>query len=252
MKTQKTLPKKENLLLDLLGLVFVSFIAITLFTTPVKADPAGATISNNITSTAATYTPDDRADAGGTITTMVLTAVQQDDKWKAYVGNISGSLTLDDSNGFTIYSWALGASEVTGELYVSRDISVAWANINCSSNATMNAEETFLGINSASVDSINRTFNETTHDDIFVAGLTIGQNTCRSTATYVNDTAQSIAAADFPVVLLASGSDVVFTSPLNQNTLSYRNDSNVDFQIIVPDDVTTASTTYYFYVEIGS
>ena len=106
MNTNKTPTHKKDAFLGILGALLVLSFAIIFFTSPVKADPAGATVSDNVTATAATYFPDNRSDAGGTITTMVLSAVQQNDKWKAYVGNVSGSLTLDDSNGYTIYRWA--------------------------------------------------------------------------------------------------------------------------------------------------
>ncbi|MGV8162904.1 MAG: hypothetical protein ACP5N2_06255 [Candidatus Nanoarchaeia archaeon] len=248
----KPLPQKKDAILGILGVLVVFSLTIIFFTSPVNADPAGAIIESNVTATAATYFPDNRSDAGGTITTLTLSTVQQDDKWKAYVGNVSGSLTLDDEGGNTIYSWALSAAEVSGELYASRSSNIGWASISCSNLTLMNDEETILGMASTSVDSINRTFNYTTHDPITVAGITIAQDTCRSTSTYVNDTAQDIASSDFTEVLLASDEDLIFMSALNQGSSAYRAGELVDFQIIIPDDVTIASTMYYFYVEIGT
>ena len=69
------------------------------------ADPSGTTISSNTTSTAPTLPPASRNDSGGTITTMILNTIQQNAKWKAYIGNITGSLTLDDANNKTIFDW---------------------------------------------------------------------------------------------------------------------------------------------------
>ncbi|MFA6073374.1 MAG: hypothetical protein WC758_04640 [Candidatus Woesearchaeota archaeon] len=249
----KKIPKNHtSQRLSAFGLLFVLSLTLIFFTSPVKAEPAGATVSNNVTATSAAATPDNRSDAGGTITTMLLSTVQQDANWKAYVGNVSGSLTLDDANGNTIYSWALSAAEVTGELYISKSINVGWSTLGCSSDGLINSEDTTIGFSAISADSINRTFNETTHDAIFVAGRTINQDTCRTTATFVNDSQQSIASANFPEIILASGTDLVYMTPLNQGSDSFVNESLVDFQAIVPDDVTTAITRYYFYVEIGS
>lgn len=218
----------------------------------VKADPSGAAVVGNWTETSSSAIPDNRSDAGGTITTMTLNTLQQNANWKAYVGNISGTLTLDDSTGATIYRWALDTAEVTGEVYVSRSSGVDWSVLNCSDITNITNEQTFLGMAADSVDSINRTFNYTTHQSITVAGRTITQNTCRSTSTYVADAAQSIATADFQEILLASQTDVVYVSKINQGSQSYNAANNVDFQLIVPDDVTVANTRYYFYVEIGS
>jgi hypothetical protein len=218
----------------------------------VSAAPAGAEVTSNSTSAASSTTPSNRSDAGGTINTMTLSVTQQDSNWKAYVGNVTGLLTLDDVSGYTIYQWSLGSADVTGEVYVSRSANVGWSTLNCSNISNLVAEQSTIGFTAASADDINKTFNETTHAPIVVAGRTIAGNSCRSTATYVNDTKQSIVAADFQEVLLASDSDVVYMSALNQGSLSYSNNMRVDFQLIVPDDVTTAATRYYFYIEIGT
>lgn len=230
----------------------IIFTIIILSSHEAASVPSGASITVNSTDTVTAVNPDNRSDAGGTITTMVLNTIQQDANWKAYIGNISGTLTLDDSSGATIYRWALDTAEVTGEVYVSRSSSVNWDNLNCSDVANITSEQTVLGMGVASADNINRTFNYTTHGPIYVAGRTISQNTCRSMATFVNDAPQAIASADFPEVLLASGADVVYMSPINQGSQSFNGANNVDFQMIVPDHVTVANTRYYFYVEIGS
>lgn len=248
----KSLLNRRSFPLFALPIIFI-LISLFIFTiVPVKATPSGATILGNITATASTTTPGNRSDAGGTITTLTLNTLQQDANWKAYVGNISGTLTLDDASGATIYQWALETADITGEVYVSRSAAVEWTELNCSDDNNITSEQTVLGFATTGVDNINRTFNYTTHAAITVAGRTITQNTCRSTATYVADAAQPIATADFQEVLLASQADVVYMTAINQGTASYSVGNTVDFQLIVPDDVTTASTRYYFYIEIGS
>jgi hypothetical protein len=234
------------------ALPIMLLLLMFLFAAPVKADPSGATIDSNITATAATVLPDNRTDAGGTINTLTLNTIQQDSNWKAYVGNISGMLTLDDADGFTIYQWALGNAEVTGELYVSRSDNITWSTINCSNESLIETEQTLMGFAASSVDDINKTFNYTTHNPITVAGRTIDADTCRSTSTFVSDAAQNIASADFPEMLLASETNMIYVSPLNDDANSYATGQTMDFQMIVPDDVTVASTTYYFYIELGS
>lgn len=217
----------------------------------VNADPTGASITSNVTSSAPSYSPDNRTDAGGTITTIVMDVTQQNNNWKAYVGNVSGVLTLDDANGNTIYQWSMSDSEVIGEVYTSRNSSPLWVDINCSTNTTIDTEDTDMGFTGISIDSINRTFNESTHNTILVAGKTIPSDQCRSTATYVNSTRQDQGSAYFQVTLLEDGSNLIYSTPIKNNYVGYDNETIVDFQILVADDVSSAASTYYFFVEIG-
>ena len=232
----------------------LSIILFTLLSSQVRADPAGATLGTVSSSTAVAVVPGNRSDAGGTINTMDVNARQQDADWKAYVGNVSGVLTLDDSSGFSIFQWALSASQITGRLYVSRASTIGWSTVNCSNISLITSESSLMGFVPTSVDDINRTFNATAHPPIFVAGRTINANTCRSTATFVNNTIQTdVANANFPEVLMEDNvANLIYVTPLDQGHSSYQTGTNVDYQVIVPDDVTTATTRYYFYLELGS
>ena len=238
--------KTRNIKLMLaLVLAFVSF-AIW-----VNADPTGTTITYNSTDYGSTSLPANRTDPGGSITTMVLNAVQQNTKWKAYIGNITGALTLDDSLGNTIFDWTLTASEITGEVYASRASAITWASIGCVTTGIISSEQTALGFTANSVDNLTNTFNETTHQAMITAGITIPANTCRSTATYVNSTRQAQGSAYFQQLLLTDTSNMVYATFINQDLIGYDNSTSVDFQMILADDPTVASTTYYFYAEIG-
>lgn len=215
-----------------------------------SAAPQGASITNNVTSSGPTYDAENRSDAGGTITFMDLTVNQQNSNWKAYVGNVSGTLVLDDSNGNTIYQWAMTGAQITGEVYSSRASNPDWPNVECSNVTTIEAEDTAIGFGALSVDAINFTFNETTHTSIVTAGVTIAADSCRATATFVNDTKQVHSTAYFQEVLLQTGTDLVYTSKLQQDVEGFDNQS-VDFQLILADDTSASSTTYFFFVEIG-
>ena len=233
-----------------LTIITLLLIAILVFSIQTTANPAGIAVVENSTDAMLVAPPDDRTDPGGTITTMVMDVLQQNPRWKAYVGNISGSLTLDDSDGRSIFQWQMGAEDLTGNLFISRSDAVAWNDIECSNQSVINQEEAFLLFDSSSVDSINRTFSSTIHNEILIGFNTIPQNTCRSTSTFVDDEAQTQSSADFQIALLASGTDVVYTSPITSGTTSYRGDGDVDFQIIVPDQDSIDTTTYFFYAEI--
>lgn len=232
-------------------LLLVFLLVVSSFAIWVHADPTGTSITYNFTDYGSTSTPANRIDPGGSITTIVLNAIQQNTKWKAYIGNITGSLTLDDSLGNTIFDWTLTASEITGEVYASRASAITWANIACVTPAIITAEQSALGFTASSVDNITNTFNETTHQAMITAGVTIPANTCRSTATYINSTKQSQGSAYFQELLLTDTSNLVYATFINQDLIGYDNSSSVDFQMILADDPSVVSTTYYFYAEIG-
>lgn len=241
--TKKT---KFKMLLEVLCLVCLLFMIVYF----AKADPSsGTTISSNVTDNGRIYTPANRTDSGGTITTFSVDAQQQDTRWKAYVGNVTGSLTLDDSDGMTIYNWTVGLADITGEVYSSRASSVSWSLIRCASTTTVASEQTTLGMNSSSADTITKTFNETTHPEFVTAGETISSG-CNATATYVNDAREDQSSATFPLVLLDDETNLIYTAIINRNSTGFDN-SNYDFQMIVANDP-TSTTTYYFYVELGN
>lgn len=246
MKTKNKKKLGTASLLVVLGLmlVFASSLAFA------QQRPAGLEISGNVTESAGEVPPEARTDPGGTITTMILDVVQQNPRWKAYVGNLTGVLTLDDASGQSIFRWELGAEDVSGNVFITRGNDVDWTGIGCSLEPDIVDEDTSLGFTSSWADSINATFSETTHPAITVGANTISANTCRSTSTFVNNNPQAQASADFPLILLSSGSDVVYATPLNQGSQSFNPSNDVDFQSIVPDQV-TGTTTYYFYAEIS-
>ena len=217
----------------------------------VLAEPTGTTISSNSTDPGGSSNPSNRSDSGGTITTMVLDAFQQNTKWKAYIGNITGSLTLDDSSGNTIYDWSLNAAGISGEVYVSRASSISWSLIDCAVQGIIDTEHTALSIGGGDADSINATYNYTTHNSIVVAGQTINADACGfATHTFESDTRQAQGSANFQAVLLDDDTNLVYATPISQDTTAYDSSTPVDFQVIVADDPSTADTTYYFYAEI--
>lgn len=231
-------------------LTLTSLSSLTYLITMVLAAPQGVTITYNYTEEAPIRPADSHIAKGGSFTTLVLNVTSQTSKWKAYVGNVTGKLTLDNSQGNTIYDWAL--TVVQGEVYVSRNNSVNFTSLSCATPANILAEEAFLNINSSVDDSINKTFRQKIHKSFVVGGTgTIQNSTCYAIATYVNDTAQPASEnATFQEILLSDGKNLVFVTLLENHKLGF--DIGIyDFQIIVPDDPSLASTPYYFYAELG-
>lgn len=234
-------------------LLLVAFTFILVQQT--SADPVGVGVDSNTTVTGS-WSPASRADDGGTFTTMVLSVTQQNYAWKAYIGNITATLTLDDSNGKTIYDWSLNQASLSGELYASRSGSLLWTGLECANGTTISSEESAVNINSGDTDSINNTFNYTKHPTLVVAGTTITNSTCRALYTYYNGSVQSNNESSyFPEIIVQNtGGDMIYVTELEQDSTSYVNDSiTYDFQMLVPDDDTASQiTTYYFYAEINS
>jgi hypothetical protein len=231
---------------------FIGILAIILSSNFLWALPAGPVINYVSNSTAASVSTNRTEDAKGTITVVTLTSNQQDYKWKAYVGNVSGKLALDDGSAYTIYDWTLGTP--TGEVYVTRATSVTWASIICANESTIINEQTALGMAGSDSDNINKTFNYTAHSSFLVGTNNITSSSCRSTATYINDAAQTVdESARFQETLLSdplTGS-LVYTTMIENNVVGYNN-VTFDFQLLVAENESSATPTlYYFFVELG-
>jgi hypothetical protein len=241
--------KIRNVNLVLL-LVIIINVVILINQLGVMAAPQGASIIYNYTENASVRQADSHTAAGGSFTTMVLNISSQTSKWKAYVGNVTGKISLDNSNNFTIYDWAL--TNVQGEVYVSRNNSVNFTSLACANSGNITSEDSFLSINSSTSDSINKTFNQTKHKSFVIGGTgTIQNSTCFALATYVNDTAQPVDEnATFQEVLLSDKTNLVFVAIINDNKQGF-DLGTYDFQLIVPDNPTEISTAYYFYAELG-
>ncbi|MFH0978186.1 MAG: hypothetical protein V1837_02680 [Candidatus Woesearchaeota archaeon] len=187
---------------------------------------------------------------GGTFTTLLINITSQTYRWKAYAGNITGKLSLDDNLNSTIYDWSIAT--VAGEVYATRSsTTITWQNIICANISTARAEEQALNISSSNDDSINRTFIKSAlaHKEFYTATKKFASGSCPAIATYVNNTAQS---GNFQEVLLYDSARIVYAGLLENKAKGFNN-QYYDFQLIVPESGLEGSqpvTAYYFYVEL--
>jgi hypothetical protein len=190
--------------------------------------------------------------SGGYISTINITATTQNSRWKAYVGNVTGKLTLDDATGATIYDWTL--SSVTGEIYATRNSStIIWSNIKCA-NTTILENENQLMNHTNLDDNITKTFSDTTHSSFYVGSVQIQTNSCPTLNTYVNNATQD---TDFEEMALWDGVDesggaLVYATILEEDVTGF-DSKTYDFQMLVPENgapTWTQSTAYYFYIEL--
>ncbi len=212
--------------------------------------PSGADILTNESETKTPQAAEYLNTSGGTFTTIILSSETQNLKWKAYAGNVSGTLVLDDASDYSIYQWQLGT--FTGEVYATRNDSISWGDIVCADGTDISNEETAMNHTSSSEDSISNTFSLNTHREFYVGSRKIDQSTCPSTFTWVNDTQQTPAIdAPFQEVLLHDGTNLVYTTFIDDNTQGF-NYNDYDFQMIVAERGVGSlpATDYYFYLEL--
>ncbi|MFH1849932.1 MAG: hypothetical protein ABH879_07170 [archaeon] len=253
----------KKMKITFVGLLCVVWMLLTL--SGAMAEPIGPVVTSisNSTTTTATNTSRNESQGGAYIYTLNLNGAEQNSRWKAYVGNITGSLKLDDANSFTFYEWNLGT--LTGQVYATRSSGVInWSNVNCSwgwqnesSNRTVSANED-IALSHSKLDNISSTFTSKNNSAITVGTRTIAAETCYTASPYVNDTAQSSTTL-FVETLLYDGSNstngnLLYTATVENNVYGYRNGSVYDFQLMVPENGATgwsSTTAYYFYVELS-
>jgi hypothetical protein len=235
---------------NLSTIILLFILGLTLFSS-VAALPVGPTIIYNSTTNATVRPAAAITTAGGTFTTLVLNTTAQTYRWKAYVGNVSGKLTLADATNKSIFDWSV--TSVTGEVYATRSsTAIDWATIGCADSALIDAEDVYMNMSMASPDTINRTFNNTVHKTFFVGTSRIQNSTCRAIATYVNGVPQTPTEnAVFQEILLKdASSNLIYTTLVNSSTIGYNN-QRYDFQMILAENEYHATpTNYYLYVEL--
>jgi hypothetical protein len=232
-------------------LSYIIFVSLLIFVISYSvAQPFGADVIQNTTETK-NATPADSLDpAGGTFTTIVLNVTSQNLKWKAYIGNVTGVLTLDDEEDYSIFQWDV--SEFSGSVFASRNDSITWDNVACASDINITREDTAMDHTTTADDSINTTFKIKVHKQFWVGTKNIAQSSCRSAFTWANDTAQTPSVdAPFQEVLLHDGLNMIYTTFIYDDAQGF-DFNDYDFQMIVPENgvASNPNTRYYFYMEL--
>lgn len=184
---------------------------------------------------------------GGYISSLNVSSTTQNPHWKAFVGWIDGSFTLDDSSGSSIYDWSF--SFTGGEVYATRASgSISWGSIACASAGQIAAEDTAL--EHSGQDNISATFSGTNTGTYVASGTSIGVGDCFASNSYVNNVSQG---ASFEEFILYDTSNIIFAAEIEDSVAGYDGIS-YDFQMIVPENgnsTFTGSTAYYLYVELN-
>lgn len=186
--------------------------------------------------------------SGGTISTLNITAVSQNLKWKAFVGYVTGKFTLDDASSSTIYDWTL--TTVSGQIYTTRNSTTpTWSSIACADLTDIENENVALSHTNPQ-DNLTSTFTSSTHPEFFVGGVQIAQDSCGfALNTYVNNVSQG---SEFYEVALSAEDNIVYATIIEEDETGF-DGNDYDFQMIVPEVGSpgfSGSTAYYLYVEL--
>jgi hypothetical protein len=180
----------------------------------------------------------------GNVTQVDISGQSITTHWAGFFGNISGNITLKDSNGNTFYDWA-GMGIPAGEVFASIDDSVEWSGIDCATPAELSAIDTLLGISADDEDGINQTFTSNAFPDFEVAGVSISG--CNSTNAYSDGALE--ASTYYQILLTDTSGDAVYTTLINDSATSFQG-AGADFQLLVGENDGAGTTAIYFYIEL--
>lgn len=251
-----------------IDVIVIAIMTILLSLTLANALPSGATI--NITTNSSSWSGEGSASVSafaGNITEINIDGSSISQSWQGYYGNVTGGLTLSDSEGLIFYNWTNAGG--SGEVYASRNSSIIWTNIQCfnytafgnysddSSNRgntslygmNLTQLENAYNISSDDTDGVNETFNLNNHRSFVTNSMLFDTGECWNTRI-LNNSGQGI----FEEVLLYSPNnmEVIFASLIQDNTLGYDNNMH-DFEMMVLEDghgTDLETTNYYFYLEL--
>ena len=249
------------ILFSVQAILFSALLAmiITIVAAIVVATPYGPTAISRENDSRADFSSESakqiQAQAGNitqlTINTSIITY-----RWQGYYGNISGTITLENANGYAMYDWLSGPSfSPVGEIYAANESITSWSDIICvnlTGNGTLGQHginvtiiEDYFGMDPTDTDGGDETF--TARDSIIVGSITLPD--CPATHIYNSSGAQSDYWNETLLTENATGV-IVFAADVHQDSIGF--DGNPwDFQMIVGEDGDTAeTTTYYFYVEL--
>lgn len=230
--------------------IMIALIAIICISTfyAVLADPNGPTAIGVGQSSRGVIDPAKTVSAqAGNVTELNINATSITKAWQGYYGNISGTLTLDNANNWTMYDWRMITP--SGKIYSTRNnTAINWGSVICANDANITAEDAYMQ-NTNAADAINETFTKTS-SSFYVGDNLI--NGCPATFTYVNDTNQSSQFQE-AILLDPTKNALIFTALIENKKIGFDNRSH-DFQMIVPEygrNGDVATTPYYFYVELN-
>jgi hypothetical protein len=232
--------KKIVLLMTVLGLLYTGITSVF--------GVQGATVISAGSSSRANFANTSTATIGveaGNVTELNISGTSVSEHWAGFFGDITGSVTLQSSDGSVFYNWS-GLNAISGEVFASTDNAVSWNGIGCADAGEITAIEAALGIGATDADTIALTYSSTS-PSFQVAGTAV--NACDSTNTYVNNGVKD-PTTFYQVLLTDTEGDAVYTTLINQSTQGF-DGNNHDFQLLVGESDAAGVTPMYFYLELN-
>jgi hypothetical protein len=196
----------------------------------------------------------------GNVTQLDIQDNRTTEHWQGYYGTVSGEITLDNGKNETLYNWA--NANPNGEIYASNTSAVSWANVTCvnftgsfeteddGARSTLNTSllEDFFNIGATAPDGVNETFTSQFSGTLEVGSKTLTTSDyCPMAYMFVNNMSQS---TTFKEVLLTDNVSSVWTGILEHDQDGF-DGTDMDFQMIVPENSGEGITNYYFFVELA-
>lgn len=250
-----------------MAMVLFSFMLLIFATVVIAVPEAPSTFTEDSTSTRTPSVAQPTSNAlAGNITHLTIVGSTVTQTWQGYVGNVSGTITLDNSKNSTLYDWTLADPE--GEVYAATVQSIDWSGVDgfiecwnwtdakagdddsillaeLEGTDTTDVPTTLapLGLAEDDIDGVNETFSEqgaSLHSSFYVG------------STYINgsNTGDSVHPPSCPVARLynastPSGAGIANeTAPFEEVLLYYNgtdepNDATIIYTAIIKNGDTT-------------
>lgn len=238
--------KQKHLMLLVLGALFLAGVAAQVL----AINPEGVTNYTILkTETRAKNPPLAITAVGGNITWLRINQLQQTRRWQGFVGNISGQLVLDDASNNTMYAW--NVSNISGEIYASTNCSIDWNYVTPQNDCAVDNVLTGTG-----ADSVSNTYAPSSNANTYqILNLAINASSTCTAYPYLNDTPQT-ASTLFENIILAAGANAtttngtIYAADIQQYEATGFDYQEYDYQMLVPVNASTGTTTYCLYAEI--
>lgn len=224
-------------------ILFIALMfALIYYSVYVVSAPIGATLTPGISERKPGVNATNITAQAGNVTFLTVDLSQTSGIWQGYYGEVTGGILLEDASGNTFYDW--NVVDAVGEVYATRRVVTDWSILNCSNQTDIYMEEERLTIQNSSSEGINDTFTLTLSHPDFVANNKVISG-CRCTRTY-NETEGKF----WNVILNTDENTTIYTSLMDNNEIGF-DGTTVDFQLLVPVNLSESISIYNIYVELG-
>ncbi|MEM2138771.1 MAG: hypothetical protein QXM96_01305 [Candidatus Woesearchaeota archaeon] len=234
---------KKNFKVFLVLYIFILYMFFLINLKNSYAEPTGANLIPGYSSRKPLPNATNLTAQNGNITWVTADLTQITSIWQGFFGRVTGGIVLENSNGDVFYDW--NVVDAVGEIIATRNFVSDWTKVNCTNQTEIYLEEERLNILNETSDGINDTFIYTSHPSFDIAGKFLSN--CRATRTHNSTNAQAVF---WNVLLNTNSTNTIYTVLMENDKIGFNN-TQVDFQLLVPVDKLTGFATYFVYVELG-